>query len=284
MNKHSIEFTVITFLYDLPQFYLLCLSIKKYHNRDYKIRVIYNYDDSTQLDQSVMFKTLIEQYLSEFNLEFSIKPLNFGGAGWHAQQLLKWHSAYTSDAEWQVVLDTKNFYIKSFDSLDSMEFVQVPGFAFPREDAWIQQELDKSHNFLASYQPTYPQKFSAMTPWIWNTKKVKDMLDTVWPNLAWQSLEQLPGTEWFLYLAWIGNDIQYHPKQIVSGLWGDGVVDADRSQQLENSDVCFWTHHRFVGTDTAMETTKKVIRAADIASEDQIQVWLDLRSKWNHPC
>ena len=62
-----------------------------------------------------------------------IKPPEFNGAGWDTQQLIKWYLAYTSTVEWQVVLDSKNFYIKPFTLLDTLVFKEIPGFSFPRK-------------------------------------------------------------------------------------------------------------------------------------------------------
>lgn len=273
MSKHNVEFVLVTFFYDLAQFYVLCLSMKKYHNKDYKVRIIYNYDDETELNAADEFLKIINDQLSNFDVEFMIKSPEFSGEGWDMQQLLKWHLAYTSTVEWQVVLDSKNFYIKPFDLLDTLDFKEIPGFAFPKEEGWIQQELDRSYKFVESHQPAYPQRYSAMTPWIWNTIKIKEMLDTVWPNTTWKYLKKLPGTEWFLYLAWIGNDIKYHPKQVVTGIWGDCIANTQLVNGIDNKDICFWTHHRFATSDESLELTKQVIKYSDIATGEEIAQW-----------
>jgi hypothetical protein len=254
---------------------MLCLSIKKHHNKKYKIRIVYNYDKESELVAVGDFLKIIKDHLSEFDVEFTIKPPEFIGAGWDTQQLLKWYLAYTSTVEWQVVLDSKNFYIKPFDLLDTLDFKEIPGFAFPDNEIWIRQELDSSFKFLESYQPVYPQKYSAMTPWIWNTTKIKEMLDTVWPNNTWNDLKKLPGTEWFLYLAWIGNDIKYYPCQIVTGIWGRGITDISSNKVMftKYSNICFWTHHRFAIGDEPMELTKHVIKYSDIATDKEITQW-----------
>jgi hypothetical protein len=249
--------------------------MKKYHNKNYKIRIIYNYDDETELIAVDDFLKIIKDHLSEFDVEFTIKPPEFNGAGWDTQQLLKWYLAYTSTVEWQVVLDSKNFYIKPFDLLDTLDFKKIPGFAFPEKNEWIHQELNKSYDFLKDYQSTYPQKYSAMTPWIWNTDTIKDMLNIVWANDDWKRLEKLSGTEWFLYLAWIGNDIQYYPCQIVSGIWGNCSTDVstDKIMFTDHSNICFWTHHRFATSYESLELTKQVIKYSDIATDKEIAQW-----------
>jgi hypothetical protein len=249
--------------------------MKKYHNKDYKIRIIYNYDTETELVAVDDFIKIVKDQLSEFDVEFTIKPPEFNGEGWDTQQLLKWYLAYTSTVEWQVVLDSKNFYIKPFDLLDTLDFKEIPGFAFPDNQKWIQQELDRSFKFLESYQPEYPQEYSAMTPWIWNTNKIKEMLDTVWPNTTWKHLKKLPGTEWFLYLAWIGNTIKYYPEQVVTGIWGIENNDVSLLEGLDNPDISFWTSHRFAKSDKSLEMTEHVVRNAEIANDQEIAQWLE---------
>lgn len=286
MVKQRIEFILVTFLYDLPQFYLLCLSIKKYHNKEYKIRVIYNYEKVEELDHVHKFTKIIQEHLTEFDTEFSIKPAEFNSNGWNTQQLLKWHLAYTSTADWQVVLDTKNFYIKPFKLLDTMTFEEIPGFEFPDiANSWIQQELDKSYNFLKNYQSEYPQKYSAMTPWIWSTQEVRNMLDTVWADEKWKKLKDLPGTEWFLYLAWIGNRIKYSPCQLVTGIWGncDPGDEVDSVIFSEASSVHFWTIHRFANDSKSVNLTQKVLIESKVANAEEISYWLTLRSTLSRP-
>jgi len=276
MGNQKVEYTVVTFYYDLAQFYMLCLSMKKYHNKDYKIRIVYNYEKEKELDAVDDFLKIIKDHLSNFDVEFLIKPPEFNGTGWDTQQLLKWHLAHTSNVEWQIVLDSKNFYIKPFKLLDTLDFKEIPGFAFPKEQPWIGQELDRSYDFLKDYQSTYPQRYSAMTPWIWNTGRIKDMLNIVWANDDWKKLKKLPGTEWFLYLSWIGNDIQYYPCQVVSGIWGNTNTDDINVTPImftDESNTCFWTHHRFARSDSAVEITESVIRESDIATDKEIAQW-----------
>jgi hypothetical protein len=247
--------------------------MKKYHNKQHKIKIIYNHDGNLMgFDR---FKDIVKEHLYEFDVAFFSKPeeVTCTGGGWTSQQILKWYLAYYSTADWQVVLDSKNFYIKPFKLLDTLDFKEIPGFAFPDRNEWIQQELDNSFKFLESYQSEYPQKYSAMTPWIWNTAKIKEMLDTVWPDSSWKTLKKLTGTEWFLYLAWIGNSIKYYPKQIVTGIWGNCNSNTRLVDGIGNKDICFWTHHRFATSCDSLELTKQVIKYSDIATDKEIEQW-----------
>jgi len=274
MSSKSIEFIVITFYYDLAQFYMLCLSMKKYQDKQYKIKIIFNKNNGS-LNGFDQFEKIIKDQLYDFDVEYIITPeeVTCVDNGWISQQILKWYLAYHSTAEWQVVLDSKNFYIRPY-KISGLE-KGVPGFTIPGSDVnnWSYDELDKSYNFLKNYKNEPPQRYAAMTPWIWNTSKIREMLDILWPDCVWTKLDNLPGTEWFLYLSWIGNSIRYYPRQCVTGIWGDCIFDKRLVDGIDNKDICFWTHHRFATSDESLELTKQVIKYSGIATDKEITQW-----------
>jgi len=279
MSNQSIEYIVITFYYDLAQFYMLCLSMKKYHDKQHKIKIIYNHDgDLIGFDE---FEKIVKDHLSELDVEFIKKPyaVTCNGGGWTSQQILKWYLAYFSKAEWQVVLDSKNFYIRPHEIGNLEE--GVPGFAIPPGDVknWSRTELVRSYDYLKDIRPEWPQNYAAMTPWIWNTNKIREMLDSLWPDCAWIKLNSIPGTEWFLYLAWIGNSIKYYPRQCVSGIWGIENNDVSLLEGLDNPDIKFWTSHRYAKSDKSLAMTEQVIRNAGIATDQEIAQWLEYFNK-----
>jgi len=274
MSNHSIEYIVITFYYDLAQFYMLCLSMKKYHDKQHKIKIIYNHDgDLKGFDE---FEKIVKDHLSELDVEFIEKPpeVTCNSGGWTSQQILKWYLAYYSTADWQVVLDSKNFYIRPYKIGNLAQ--GVPGFAIPNEDArhWSTTELSRSYDYVKHIRLGVPQKYAAMTPWIWSPEKIREMLDSLWPDRAWITLNNLPGTEWFLYLAWIGDSIKYYPKQCVSGIWGREQHDVGLLAGSRNPRISFWTSHRFATSDKSLKMTEEVIRNAGIATDIEIVQWL----------
>jgi len=279
MSNQSIEYIVITFYFDLAQFYMLCLSIKKYHDKQYKIKIVYNHDGN--LIGFDKFEQIVKDHLHEFDVTFFSRPeeITCTGGGWTSQQILKWYLAYHSTSDWQVVLDSKNFYIKPF-AIQNLSN-SVPAFHIPLqdEDNFSNTEISRSQQFIKNYKHTNGiQQFAAITPWIWKPVKIKEMLDAVWPNKTWIQLNELPGTEWFLYLAWIGNDIKYHSQQLVTGIWGSEhipVID------VSTIPVIFWTHHRFARSDESINLTTSVIKAAEIASEEEIVEWLSYVEYFN---
>jgi hypothetical protein len=240
-----------------------------------KIKIIYNYDKN--LIGFDRFEDIVKEHLHEFDVTFFSKPgeVTCTEGGWTSQQILKWYLAYHSTVDWQVVLDSKNFYIRPYEIGNLEE--GVPGFAIPDGDVknWSRAELVRSYDHLKSIRPEWPQKYAAMTPWIWNTSKVREMLDSLWPERAWEKLNNIPGTEWFLYLAWIGNSVKYYPKQCVSGIWGIENNDVSLLLGLDNPDISFWTSHRFAKSDKSLEMTEQVIRNAGIANDQEIAQWLE---------
>jgi hypothetical protein len=248
--------------------------MKKYHDKQHKIKIIYNHDgDLIGFDT---FEEIVKDQLSKLDVEFIIKPdeVTCDSGGWTSQQILKWYLAYYSTAEWQVVLDSKNFYIKPYEIGNLKD--GVPGFAIPDGDVrnWSGVEMIKAYDYLKHIRSDQPQKYAAMTPWIWNTRKIREMLDELWPTGSWISLNNVPGTEWFLYLAWIGDSINYYPKQCVSGIWGIENNNVNLLSGSNNPNISFWTFHRFAKSDKSLEMTEQVIRNAKIASEEEIAEWL----------
>jgi hypothetical protein len=286
MNK-DIEIVVVTFKYDLPQFYLLLLSIKKYLDKDIKIKIFFNYDNQDEYESFLEVKSLVKKHLSEFSVEIIERPQGIVLYGWWSQMILKYYAAYTSDRPWQMVMDSKNFFIRKFNFSD-IDFSNnnVPGFFIEKENDiiddglstfdWTVEEIEKCLDFFGEHQKIYPQKIAPVTPWIWKTSVLKEMLDTFWPNCSWLELDKLPSIDWYLYLTWSAGEVHYFPKQTVTGAWGDGTL-VDRSyNQLSDEDICFWVKHRFAIDDQTIDVTKKVLKEFNIATEQEIEVWLKM--------
>jgi hypothetical protein len=275
MNQ-TIELVIITFKFDLPQFYLLLLSIKKYLYKDIQIKIIVNYNDQDEYNSLSAIKLLASEHLSDFSFTVLEKPLSIPANGWIGQQICKWYAAYTSTCPWQMVIDSKNFFIKEFNFLD-IDFLNnnIPGFFQNENCSFLNNELEKSFNFIKEHQSILPQRYAAVTPWIWKTDLIKEMLDTLWPNLAWQKLNELPGTEWFLYISWAAGKVNYFPKQFVTGIWGGrNPADNQLYKGAFNSNICFWTKHRFALDDESINFTKKILKEFSVATDEEIKNWL----------
>lgn len=275
MNS-TIEIVIITFKYDIPQLYLLFLSIKKHLDKHIRIKIIVNYNNKVEYNSLSCITLLAKKHLAEFSFTVIEKPQSIPASGWIGQQILKWYAAYTSDCPWQMVIDSKNFFIRKFNFSD-IDFSNnnIPGFPIEnKNDTWSITELERSFDFIKEHQNIYPQRYAAMTPWIWKTGLIKEMLDTLWPNLDWQKLNELPGTEWFLYISWAAGKVHYFPKQFVTGVWGIGNSSIGAFNGLRNENICFWTKHRFAIDDLTISVTKNVLREFNIATNKEIKIWL----------
>lgn len=283
--NNLIEIVVVTFKSDLPQFYLLLLSIKKYLKTDIHIKIVFNYTNQDEYDSFPVFENLTENHLSKYSFELIKQPSHIThSSGWVRQQILKWLMAYESDRPWQMVLDSKNFFIREFDFCNiDYENNIIPGFKFDEStDIWSNETLEASSNFIKQYKESNPEPYMAITPWIWKTEIVKEMLDVCWPNRQWETLEILPGTEWFLYLSWASDLVKYYPKQCVTGIWGirnNGLREVKGLK--DNEDICFWVHHRFAKSSVEQGYTKKVLREFSVCSNKEIKRWKELTRKYS---
>jgi hypothetical protein len=273
---------VITFKYDLPQFYLLLLSIKKYLKKDIHIKIVFNYSNQDEYESFPIFDNLINTHLLEYSFEIIKKPSHIiAPSGWVSQQILKWLMAYESNRPWQIVLDSKNFFIREFDfSVINYENNIIPGFEFDEKtDVWSSENLKVSRDFIKQYKESEPQPYMALTPWIWKTEAVREMLDTCWPDRQWEMLEVLPGTEWFLYLSWVHDLVKYYPKQVVTGIWGIRNNGAKEVKGLlNNKDICFWVNHRVANNSIETNFTKNVLKTFSVCNDDEIKYWLNLKT------
>jgi hypothetical protein len=276
--NNTIELVIITFKYDIPQLYLLLLSIKKYLSKDIHIRIIFNYVDQDQKESLPDVLSLVNEHLKEFSFEIIKKPKKISSSGWISQQILKWYAAYTSTRPWQLVIDSKNFFIREFDfSTIDFDNNKIPGFYIEsNNDTWSLSELERSFNFVKKHQPVPPQRYAAMTPWIWNTDMIKEMLDTMWPNNVWEQLIELPGTEWFLYLSWVSGKIEYFPKQVVTGIWGIQNSADHAYNGISNHNIYFWTKHRFAIDSRSIFITEQVLKEFNVATDKEIKTWKKL--------
>lgn len=286
MNK-DIEIVVVTFKYDLPQFYLLLLSIKKYLDKNIKIRIFFNYDDQEEYDSFPEVKLLVEKHLKEFSFEVVERPKGIQVKGWWSQMILKYYAAYTSDRPWQMVMDSKNFFIRKFNFLE-LDFSNniMPGFFIGKENdivddklstyAWTIEEIDKCLEFFGEHQTKRPEIIAPVTPWIWKTSVLKDMLDTIWPNCSWIEISKLPSIDWYLYLTWSADKIRYFPRQTVTGEWGDGSSVLKSYSELSNQDICFWAKHRFAIDERTINITKIVLKEFEVATDEEIKIWLKM--------
>ena len=279
MINNRVEFVVVTYPVDFPQFYLLVKSIKKYHDKHYRLRVIYD-DSINSIDHEAIYNkvvNLIKEELSKFEVTVECKPKHIESSdGWITQQLLKWYLAYTSTAEWQYVLDAKNFYLRPYVIPRTLIKNRAPGFKIEFETEFDQLAQKISHEFISKHviRPA-PQKFCALTPWAWKVSEIRNMLDTLWPNREWEYLQTLPGTEWFLYLSWVAGQVEYYDRRLVDGLWNQRIDTSNLSHSVTMPFIPFGVHHRSCNMPEYIKITETVLLSRNILKENEIETWKD---------
>jgi hypothetical protein len=286
----DIEISIITFKHDIPNTYMQFLSLGKNLSSKTKIVVYYNYENKNTEEKEInLVQLYIKKFLSQHDVTFLLKPTAINNSqGWISQQLIKWYSAYCSKVKYQVVLDSKNFLLKPF-SLDDISIDHPPAFGKDITDEWTKETLDHCKQLIFEKTGTNRQGSSidAITPWIWDTKKVKEMLDTLWPNMSWCEIhhDNFLVSEWLLYITWIEDSINYDTQgHLTTGLWGAGISNNDSielAKLFRNvHNIKFWTHHRIQNNPIHYKVTRRLLKEYNVCSKSEYNHWIELRTEY----
>lgn len=287
----DIELSIVTFKYDIPNTYMQFLTLGKNLTSRTKIKIYYNYENKKdEVYEVLLIKKYIKKFLKNHNVKFYLKPVIIEkSTAWYSQQLIKWYSAYHSECKYQMVLDSKNFLFRPF-SLDEIDLSNLPAFGKDITDHWTQETINHCQNFIFEKTKTHRrgQSIDALTPWIWDNYKVKEMLDTLWPDKEWYTLsDDFLVSEWLLYITWVEQSVNYNINHhLTIGLWGDidtdnTVLDEYANLFKKNDQYKFWTHHRMQNKHQHSEITKKLINEFDICNETEYMHWIKLKNEYN---
>lgn len=285
----DIEIIIVTFKYDIPNTYMQLISLGKNLTTRTKIKIYYNYQNKKdEVYEISLCNDYIRRFLKNHDVKFFLKPAIINNTlGWYSQQLLKWYAAYHSDCQYQMVLDSKNFLFRPF-SLDEIDFANLPAFGKDITDQWTQETINHCQNFI--FEKTRTQRkgqlIDAITPWIWDNYKVKEMLDTLWPDNRWYNLSgDFLVSEWLLYITWVEQSVKYDTNHhLTTGMWGsidDTILDDFADLFKKSSTHKFWTHHRIKNKNQHFEITRRLINEFDICKETEYIHWVKLRNKYN---
>ena len=209
----SIEIHTITFGGDLRLLELQALSVDRYfdHSEISKYRIIVNDPNEIELSSRIydFFNDNISFALrNKLEIEKSSTYIKTGDDGWKDQQYLKLYSVKDSLAEWVMVLDSKNHFVKDTrasdffsDGLAKTYFVEPPKSQQP----WLRRSLEffdvKNHTGPA--MPT-------VTPYIMKPRLVGLMLSAIRNDPRTSGFENMfsspaleMASEFFLYFAFL---------------------------------------------------------------------------------
>jgi len=285
----DIELSIVTFKYDIPNTYMQFISLGKNLSTRTKITIYYNYEnEKDEVYEISLVKKYIKNFLKKHDVKFYLKPAIINNsAGWHSQQLVKWYSAYNSDCRYQMVLDSKNFLFRPF-SFDEIDFDNLPAFGKDITDQWTQETINHCQNFIFEKTGTHRrgQEIDAITPWIWDNYKVKELLDTLWPDNGWCNLsDDFLVSEWLLYITWVEKSINYNANHhLTIGMWGfieNNLLEEYANLFKKNSQYKFWTHHRMKNKQQHFKITKRLIKEFNICNYTEYEHWVKLRNYYN---
>lgn len=209
----SVEIHTITFAGDLRLFELQALSIDQMldHSQITKYRIVINDHNEFHIRESIL--SFINRCISlalqrKIEIVLSSKYLTTGMDGWKDQQYLKLFSVADSVAEWVVVLDSKNHFVKHtaindffYSGKAKTHFCEPP----PSQLPWLDKSLAFFHvnNFQLLAMPT-------VTPYTMKPSLVRLMVNAIRTDprihdkqniFSAHSLDR--ASEFFLYYAFL---------------------------------------------------------------------------------
>lgn len=209
----SVEIHNITFTGDVRLFELQAISIDKLfdHGKISKYRVIINDTNEEALRSHVeeFLKVNISLALREkIEIVSSGKYLSHGRDGWKDQQYLKLFSVADSEADWVIVLDSKNHFVK--DTLLSDFFIEGKAKTyFGHPAAALEPWLIKSNQFF-SVDNYDNNAMPTVTPYLMRPDLMRLMLNRIKSDKRieeGESLSSAPAldktSEFFLYFAFL---------------------------------------------------------------------------------
>lgn len=259
--------TLITVVheYDTPQIFLQAHSLLKHWKGD-KSWVIYT-DDTFALE--FVSKHILPLMIG-WNVKISNKEYK-ATDGWIRQQIAKLYESSQVQTEYSLILDAKNFLIKSAD-IDT--FLDSGIWCMELEDcSFYQKNMLISENFLGiKNNGKIP---ASITPWVWKTDIVKEVITKI-PNF--DQWETIPGSEWFLYWLVAQDKVKWISKGWVAGLWsGKQFVKISRKKinDLDNlNDLYWWTHHRgHISTKARLATKSILLKSKTITDPTLFRKW-----------
>ncbi|MBA1209387.1 DUF6492 family protein [Pseudomonas fulva] len=209
----SIEIHTVTFGGDIRLMELQALSADQMFEHDSisKYRIVVNDKDEINLIERLsrfFKKNVSEKLANKIELIGASKYISLGDDGWKDQQYLKLYSVQDSDADWVIVLDSKNHFVKPTSKSDFFDGKRAKTY-FIDPPQGQQPWLKKSLSFFAvtNYQNS---SMPTVTPYAMRPKLVGLMLDEIKsdPRTAghanmFESPALERASEFFLYFAFL---------------------------------------------------------------------------------
>lgn len=245
---------------DIPQLLLQAITIRKFwKDTKHWTIVIEDYDPSYCLDACEK----ISKFMNDWVIEIVVPKSNLNHSGWIRQQVFKlWYSA-SSNYDWVLVLDCKNFLIRPMDRKKFVTGNKVKTVPLFGVNEFVTSANEKAKEILEIYQDI--KYSSSMSPCVLNSVEAKRMITEL--NINLNSWNYEGATEFTLYQAYTHKKFKYREKQFVSGFWNDiepsmakDIADAAKKDKR----ILFWTHHRYVKSEYLILQTISVLSGIGI--------------------
>jgi hypothetical protein len=172
--RYTSELITVTYSGDLAPLYYHALSLEKYWTGNKRWIIVVE-------DQAIYQRVInwindhIIPQMPGWHIDIHTGPKLVAYDGWHRQQILKLWIASESKADYSIILDSKNFFIKEtkFDDFFDNERLKVTLF----DRSTIEPSADQigSCRVLGVDVNTVTEMFP-ITPFIWRNDLVRDLL------------------------------------------------------------------------------------------------------------
>jgi hypothetical protein len=229
--------------------------------------VIENRDPIVQQEQFEWIQQNVVSVLTNWDLDIVRGDSAYDGPGWIRQQIFKLYYSSLIQDDWVLVLDAKNFLIRSANESTFVNDTGIFRFVTGVEDQFHTDLLEESKQVTGvTGDVPFP---SVMTPWVWNTNDLRSLFQHI--NFSKDKWPFDKATEFGLYWAWAYNKhVWVENRTMVSGFWGNEPDDERVKYQakIANDNYTFWVHHRYAHRELLRMLTAKVLEHSGISRED----------------
>lgn len=261
--------TVVNYM-DYPQLFLQAATINKFWKGVKHWTIVI--EDATS-EESLKYCQLIKDSMTEWTIEIIIPEIDFPLSGWERQQLYKLIYSSRSKFDWVLILDCKNFMIRSMDETTFVNGNEIKVFSV-KENEFIKQSHFKSKSRLKMFFLKSIPYCSSMTPFALNSKETENLVNKLKIN---ENFKLNGATEFALYWIYTYNKYRYISKQFVTGFWEN--VDLKSAEYISFGAIIddkfkFWTHHRYVTDANLRKITYDTLYKIGIEKKE-LDLWTE---------
>lgn len=197
--RYTTELITVAYSGDLASLYLHGLSLARFWQGDKKWTVVVEDRDVYQRVINWANDNIVPN-MTGWDVNVTVGPPLGSVDGWHRQQILKLWAAGESSADYSIVLDNKNFFIRNFDASEFFDNNKLKVSLFDKGQ-YSQDHLNSCQ--VLGIDPNITQEMFPITPFVWRNSTVRGLLaELEVRNYDIYSCRTLKGSEAALYWSY----------------------------------------------------------------------------------